>query len=135
MMGVTGMAQGSRSVSKTVSDNGDSLKLKYEVICADKSINYSNQFYVKGWSKDQKDQLVTRIIDSLENNPATAPDTENVTRHISDDGQTMKVEIEATKNGNKISYNKSFNVKGLSKQQKKEIVNDVLKSLGLTTRQ
>jgi len=131
LMTVTAMAQKPRSTTKSISDDGVTLKLKYEV--PDKSINYANEFDVKGWSKDQKERLVNRIIDSLNNNGGSS--TQYVNRHIHDDGKTMTVTIDANKNGQQISFNKSYDVKGLTKQQKDAIIEDLLKGLGLSSKQ
>jgi predicted GIY-YIG superfamily endonuclease len=109
------------------------LKLKYEVTGSAKSIHYSNEFEVKGWSKEQKDQLVTKIIDSLENNAGKTRDY--LHKKIEDDGTKMKVTIEGRRDSNVISYNKSFDVKGMTQEQKNAIVDELVKSLGLSPKQ
>jgi predicted GIY-YIG superfamily endonuclease len=126
-------AQESRSTTKSISDDGDKLSVKYEVRGSGKSINYSNEFEVKGWTKQQKDQLVSRIIDSLENNSAKTRD--RLSTHIDDDGVKMKVVINGRRNGNDISFNKTYDVKGMNQEQKKAIVEELIKSLGLSSKQ
>ena len=127
-------AQEGRSTSRHISDDGNTLRLKYQVT-GSKSIDYSNEFEVKGWSKEQKHQLVSRIIDSLESNPGKAPERDYVNKRIDDDGIKMKVAIEGKRNGNVVSFNKSFDVKGLNQEQKNALVDELVKSLGLSPKQ
>lgn len=123
-------AQNSKSVSKSVSDDGKTLKLKYEVIGSGKNISYSKEYDVNGWSKVQKDQLVARVIDSLENSGGSQNDY--VTKRIDDNGQTMTVFIEAKNKDRHIKYDKSFDVKGKSPAEKKAMIEELMKSLGIT---
>jgi hypothetical protein len=127
------LGQNSRSVAKTVSDNGKTLKLKYEVIGSGKEINYINEFDITGWSKQQKEILVSRIIDSLEN----YSNTENDYLHkwIDDNGGTLTIAITARKKGTTTNYNKSFNVKGMNQSQKNALIDSTLQSLGLNKNQ
>ena len=126
-------AQETRSTTKSICDDGDKLSIKYEVKGSNKSINYSNSFEVKGWSKGQKDQLVSRIIDSLENNGGKSQDY--LSKKIDDDGVKMKVVIDGRRNGNVISYNKTYDVKGMTQEQKDAIIDELVKSLGLSSKQ
>ena len=126
-------AQESRSTTKSICDDGDKLTIKYEVKGSNKSINYSNAFEVKGWSKGQKDQLVSRIIDSLENNGGKTKDY--LSKKIDDDGVKMKVTIEGRRNGNDIIYNKTYDVKGMNQEQKNAIIDEAVKGLGLAPKQ
>ena len=128
----TAAAQGSRTVTKSIHDDSNMLKLKYQVT-GTKSIDYSNEFEVKGWSKEQKEQLINRVIDSLENNTSKARDY--LSQHIDDDGIKMKVNINGRRNGNVITFNKTYDVKGMTQEQKKAIIEELLKGLGLSSKQ
>jgi hypothetical protein len=50
---------------------------------------------------------------------------------INDKGQTLRLEIDANKNGKDIRYRKTFNAEGFAKVEKDSIVNHVLDSLGM----
>jgi hypothetical protein len=52
-------------------------------------------------------------------------------QQISDDGTTMTISVIAKTQAKNISYNKSFDVKGMSQSKKDAIVEDVMKQLGL----
>jgi hypothetical protein len=73
--------------------------------------------------------LVDHIVDSLENNPGVSRDY--MRQQITDNGTTLIISVEAIKQGKNISYNKSFDVKGMSQSKKDAIVEDVMKQLGL----
>jgi hypothetical protein len=122
-------AQTSRSTSKSITNDGNTLKLKYEVTGTGKNISYNSEFEVGGWSKEQKELLVKHIVDSLENTAGDANVFMN--RKVSDDGENMTVSVEGTKNGKPFSYNKAFNVKGMSQKQKHAAVEEFMKSVGL----
>ena len=134
--GLVAEAQSSRSVTKSISDDGKTLQFRYEVVGNDKHINYSNQFDISGWSKLQKDQLIARLIDSLEKAPSTSPATakkgDYLHKRIEDNGTTMKVWIEGKRKSNEITYNNSYDVKGKTEAEKTAIIEDLLRSLGLT---
>ena len=123
-------AQDPRSVTKSISDDGTVLHLKYEVTGHNKNIRYSNQFDVSGWTRQQKDQLVKRVIDSLESNGSTKGDY--LHKKIDDNGSTMQVWIEGRKKDQVISYNKSYDVKGKTEAEKNAIIDELLRGLGLS---
>ena len=50
---------------------------------------------------------------------------------INDNGQALRLKVDANKNDKDIRYKKSFNTEGLSKIEKDSIVNHVLDSLGV----
>ena len=128
-------AQNARSVTKSVSDDGKTLQFRYEVVGNDKQISYSNQFDVSGWSKQQKDQLISRLIDSMEAAPSTpsanSKKGDYLHKRIEDNGTTMKVWIEGKRKSNEITYNNSYDVKGKTETEKTAIIEDLLRSLGL----
>jgi hypothetical protein len=55
-----------------------------------------------------------------------------VSRSVDDDGKTMKVKFEVQSDSSSLGYSREFNVSGMSKQQKDEIVNRIVDSLGLS---
>ncbi len=126
---LTVASQETRSTTKNISDDGKTLKFKYEVKAEGKNIRYYNEFEIAGWTKVQKDQLVSRIIDSLENNTQSQGDYMH--KRIDDTGENLTITIDGRKKGKTITYNKSFDVKGMTKAQKDAILEDVLKYLGL----
>jgi predicted GIY-YIG superfamily endonuclease len=122
-------AQHSRSTTKTITNEGNTLKLKYEVTGKGKNISYSNEFDVPGWSKEQKEKLVKHIVDSLENSAGIQKDY--LHQRIDDNGETMNINIDANRKGQVITYHKSFNVKGKTQAEKNAMVDDIMRGLGL----
>ena len=116
-------------MNKSISDDGNLLHLRYEVTSNHKNISYSRQFEVSGWSKEEKDKLVSRIIDSLEG--ARPKKADYLNKRIEDNGSTMQVWIEGRHKDNVISYNKSYDVKGKTEAEKSRIIENLLISLGL----
>lgn len=55
----------------------------------------------------------------------------NLNTEINDDDKTYSIRIDGDRNGKEIHYNRTFNVAGLSKEQKETMKNRVLDSLGL----
>ena len=127
---LAGAAQNSSSVTKSIHDDGKTLKLKYEAITNGRVINYENEFAVSGWSKQQKDDLINTVIDSLQ---SAKPGQRNyINKQIDDNGETLTVSIDALQNGRKVSYKNSFNVKGKDQKQKEAIIKEVMTSLNLS---
>jgi hypothetical protein len=58
-------------------------------------------------------------------------DSNYIHKRIDDNGKTMNVSIDGRIKGKTISFNKDFNVKGMTEAQKNAIVEDVMRSLGL----
>jgi len=52
-------------------------------------------------------------------------------KRIDDNGETMNVSVDGRIKGKTISFNKDFNVKGMTEEQKNAVVEDVMRSLGL----
>lgn len=126
---ISAAAQHSKSTTKSISDDGKTLKLRYEIVGSGQSVQYSNEFEVTGWSKLQKEQLVTHIIDSLTQSGSSRGDY--LHKKINDNGKIMTVLIEGRRKGTEITYTKSFDVAGKTEAEKKVILEEVLKSLGL----
>ena len=55
----------------------------------------------------------------------------NLTTSINDDDKTYSIRIDGERNGKAIHYNRTFNVVGMSKEQKEAMKTRVLDSLGL----
>jgi hypothetical protein len=64
-VGMSAQAQVKETILKSVHDDGKTMQLKLTVALPDTKINYDQKFNVQQLSKDQKDELVNRIIDSL----------------------------------------------------------------------
>lgn len=64
-VGLTAQAQVKETVLKSVHDDGKTMQLKLTVALPETKINYDQKFDVQHLSKEQKDDLVNRIIDSL----------------------------------------------------------------------
>lgn len=64
---------------------------------------------------------------------ALAQSSRHATTHtsINDDDQTLSIQVEGHVNGKEVSYNRRFNVTGLSSAQKDALKNSVFDSLGL----
>ena len=62
---ITSHAQVKETVLKSVHDNGKTMQLKLTVSLPGTSINYDQKFDVQHLSKDQKNAMINRIIDSL----------------------------------------------------------------------
>lgn len=121
-----------RNMTRGVNDDGKTLKLTYKMTQDDKYVDYENSFDVQGLSKSQKDALVTRIIDSLNNTPAhqkKSAGTRNV--KINDDGNHLTLTVEYRSNDQHINYTNTYDVKGKSKEEKDALVKKVLDGLGV----
>jgi len=57
--------------------------------------------------------------------------TNNTTQSVKDDGKTMRIKINSNKGGKDINYDRSFSVKGMSKNQKDALVKKITDSLGI----
>ncbi|MBD0286794.1 MAG: hypothetical protein ICV84_17500 [Flavisolibacter sp.] len=121
--------QNSRSVTRSINDDGKTLKLKYEAVRDGHTINYENEFAVNGWNQQQKDSLVNAVIDSLQNTKTQQRSYMN--RQIHDDGETLAITVDGVKDGRRVSYKNSFNVKGKSQKEKDALVKEVMTSLNL----
>ena len=62
---------------------------------------------------------------------AFAQDKIDLSRSIDDNGTTLKINVRGTVNGKHIDYNKTFDVAGLSKEERLELRERVLDSLGV----
>ncbi|MBD0287044.1 MAG: hypothetical protein ICV79_16690 [Flavisolibacter sp.] len=126
----TGEAQqNSSSVTKSVHDDGKTLRLKYEAIKDGRTINYENEFATNGWTKQQKDSLVNAVLDSLQN--TKTQQRSYINRQVKDDGESLTISVDAVQDGRRVSYNNSFNVKGKNQKQKDALVKEVMTSLNL----
>src|SRR5690349_24936962 len=105
-------AQTSKSTTKSVNDDGKTLHIIYEVSGDGASVRYSRSFDVNGWSQKQKDDLVNHITDSLGNK--SGDDSNYLHKRIDDNGETMNVSVEGRVKGKTISFNKDFQVKGMT---------------------
>ena len=62
---------------------------------------------------------------------AQTPVHSNLNTSINDNGKTFSIQIDGDRNGKAVHYNRTFDVAGMSQQQKEAMKNRVLDSLGL----
>ena len=55
----------------------------------------------------------------------------DLSRSIDDDGKKLSISVHGTVDGKRIDYDKTFSVNGLSKQERTELADNILDSLGL----
>jgi phenylpyruvate tautomerase PptA (4-oxalocrotonate tautomerase family) len=134
-----------QSLHQDIDDDGKTLTINISGTTGGKAIQYYKQFNVAGMSKQVKEAMINRITDSLgvnrHNNPNVPPTvpapvgarsvTSSVHSSVHEHNDTMVVTITGTRNNAPLNYNRNFNVKGLSKQQKNAMVRHVTDSLGI----
>lgn len=134
-----------QSLHQDIDDNGKLLTININGTSNGKKIQYYRQFDVAGMTKQARQSIIDRITDSLGVNrtpqtpvpPAAATNSSSTsvssTVHTSvhEHNDIMSVNITGAKDGAPLNYNRSFKVKGLSKQQKDKLVRHVTDSLGI----
>ena len=130
-----------QSLHQDIDDDGKTLTINISGTTDGKPVQYYKQFNVAGMSKPVKEAMINRITDSLgvnrhNNQPVPPPVgarsvTSTVHSSVHEHNDTMVVTITGTRNKGPFNYNRNFNVKGLSKQQKDAIVRHVTDSLGI----
>jgi len=118
-----------------IHDNGKTLNLKYKSGSGDNQVNFDNTYDVSGLSKQQKDLLIRRVIDSvsLHGTPAKT-DTKSPAYQsikIDDDGNNLTLSVDYRSAGQSIKFTDTYNVKGKTKEEKDEMVKKVLDGLGI----
>lgn len=135
------------NIKQSVTDDGKTLHILVRGNQAGKQLNFDRTFAVTGMNATQKDALVKRINDSLGVNPPPVPPAPHVLtsavsskknnggskieKTIQDDGKTIRLLFNSSKDGKEINYDRVFEVKGMSKAQKAELVKKVTDSLGI----
>lgn len=122
-----------RNINRGVHDDGKTLRLTYNLTENDKYVDYENSFDVQGWTKAQKDVLVNRIIDSLNNVPSTQnkKGPGNKTIKINDNGNQLTLMVDYRSSSQNITYTNTYDVKGKSQEEKDALVKKVLDGLGV----
>jgi hypothetical protein len=134
-----------QSLHQDIDDDGKTLTINISGTTGGKAIQYYKQFNVAGMSKQVKEAMINRITDSLginrHNNPTVPPlapapvgarsVTSSVHSSVHEHNDTLVVTITGTRNNAPLNYNRNFNVKSLSKQQKDAMVRHVTDSLGI----
>ncbi len=127
---ISANAQNSSSLSKTINDDDKTLTLIYKVDSDARHINYENSFDVRGLTKTEKNALVDRIIDSLNNTASNTKRT--VTKDsiikINDNGQKLTVTVDAVSKDRTIHTSRTFDVKGKTKEEKDKMIKKALES-------
>ncbi len=137
-------------VKQSVSDDGKTMHITVKSNQNGKAINYDRTFMVKGMNQQQKDALLKHVNDSLGIKAPPAPPAPHLpasasasvknnsshsqteTKTVKDDGKTLHIVVNSTKGGKAVSYDKTFPVKGMSKQQKEVMVKKITDSLGVS---
>ncbi|GAB3264072.1 hypothetical protein GCM10027347_30930 [Larkinella harenae] len=70
---VVAVAQERSSVSRSISDNGKTVRIKIDVEQPGREVHYDEEFDATGMSKEEKDYLVSHIQDSLGVHVAVSP--------------------------------------------------------------
>ncbi|MFD1145211.1 hypothetical protein ACFQ4C_29035 [Larkinella insperata] len=75
LLGISVVAVGQErsSVSRSISDNGKTVRIKIDVEQAGREVHYDEEFDATGMSKEEKDYLVSHIQDSLGVHVAVSP--------------------------------------------------------------
>lgn len=137
-------------VKQSVSDDGKTMHITVKSNQNGKAINYERTFMVKDMNRQQKDALLKHVNDSLGIKVPPAPPAPHLpastsalaknsssrsqteTKTVKDDGKTLRIVVNSTKGGKEVSYDKTFPVKGMSKQQKEVMVKKITDSLGVS---
>jgi phenylpyruvate tautomerase PptA (4-oxalocrotonate tautomerase family) len=131
----------SQNLKKSVSDDGKTLQVFVKGYYNQNPVYYNKRYNVAGWSQTQKDALVKRITDSLgiassptapklPATPASGSRT-HVESEINDENGLLHIQLRGTDPNNIFNYDRSFDVKGMSRQQKNAIIKHVADSLGI----
>ncbi|WP_158826239.1 hypothetical protein [Mucilaginibacter lacusdianchii] len=137
-----------QNLHKSVHDNGTTMQVNISGTTGKKSVYYNQSYNIKGWTQSQKDALLKRIADSLQIQdpppppqppvPPTRPGVNaeaknaHINSSINDDGAVMSLDFSGTSKNKTFSYSRTFNVKGMSKQQKAALIKHVTDSLGIS---
>ncbi len=137
---------------QSVSDDGKTLHIMIKSNKDGKAVKYDRTFPVVGLNQIQKDVMLKKITDSLGIYPPPAPPapaspaphmptsastknsshSETEEKTVKDDGKTLHIMVSSTKGGKEVNYDKTFPVKGMSKQQKDTMVKKITDSLGVS---
>jgi phenylpyruvate tautomerase PptA (4-oxalocrotonate tautomerase family) len=128
----------SQNLKKSVSDDGKTLQVFVKGYYNQNPVYYNKRFDVAGWNQTQKDALVKRITDSLgiasaptAPKPPASGSRTHVESEINDENGLLHIQLRGTNPNNIFNYDRSFDVKGLSRQQKNAIIKRVTDSLGI----
>ena len=134
-----------QSLHQDIDDNGKTLTIHINGTAEGKTIKYYKQFDVAKMSRQERETLINHITDSLgikRNVHAPVPPvvpahssatsvTSTVHTTVQEHGDTMTLKIIGTRNNAPLNYDRTFKVKGMSKQQKDAIVRHITDSLGV----
>ncbi|MCW3074564.1 MAG: hypothetical protein JWP69_1633 [Flaviaesturariibacter sp.] len=120
-------------MTKSVHDDGKTLRLTYKATVDDKRINYENTFDVDGWTKTQKDLRIKNIIDSLHNAPGeTRKKVADYSKvKIDDNGTRLTLTVDYKSAGQTINFTNTYDVKGKNQPEKDAMVAKILAGLGV----
>jgi hypothetical protein len=145
-----------KSLSQSVNDDGKTMTIVINGEAGGHPIDYSRTIDVTGMSESAKKALTKSITDSLgiESPTPPVPHVESVApvepistkptlhndhkadSHISssihDDGKTMQVKINGQRYNKSFKYDKSFNIQGMSSNEKNAVLKHITDSLGVT---
>ena len=122
---------GQTGLSKNISDDGKNLHIKINCDADSKKIHYHQQLSVDGLNKDQKDELVSNIVDSL---LLTVPQQQaDISKKIKDNSSIMDLQITIETKKLHVHYDEQFNVRDKTQIQKDSLINHVTDSLKIRT--
>ncbi|MVN91867.1 hypothetical protein [Mucilaginibacter aquatilis] len=147
---------------ESIHDDGKIMHVEISGDVNGKAVNYNKKFDIKGLSTAEKDALTQRIADSLgiksshkpvkpiapNGNgyytqppvppaPPTPPNalhirTRDIKSSINDDGDTMYLKFNGTYNDKPVKYERIFDVKGKTAQEKNDLIKSITDSLGIS---
>jgi|GEM_PF-3997127 len=134
-----------QSLHQDINDNGKTLTINISGNSDGKAIKYHKQFDVTGMSQQARQTIVNRITDSLGVSRTTQTQvlpsvpahsksksvTSSVHTSVEEHGDTMSLNIVGTRNNVPLNYYHTFKVKGMSKQRKDALVQNITDSLGI----
>lgn len=141
-------------ISQHIHDDGKIMSVVIDYDAHGNTLHYDREFNVAGMSQAQKDALVDRITDSLKvsrpakpalPSPPPAPagpvmasassshkGHTNFHSDIDDDGSTLRLSFHGEQRGTPIDYQRTFDVKGMSRAEKDQLVKHITDSLGVS---
>ncbi len=117
--------------TKSITDDGKTLHIKINCDADSKKIHYHQQLSVDGLNKDQKDEMVSNIVDSL---LLAVPQLQaDISKKIKDNSVIMDLEITIETKKLHVHYEEQFDIKGKTQIQKDSLINRITDSLKIRT--
>lgn len=111
---VAAIGQERSSISRSINDNGKTLRIKIDVEQSSRDIHYDQEFDASGMSKEEKESLISSIQDSLGVHvvvsPPRAPKPPTAPRGVVRTSRYESGEVAAVTKGTGYAGNRSKNV-------------------------